>query len=289
MPTDADIDLHYRTWPTGLKCDDGGPEWGDRAVWVELHHKGPHRFWLDWGGRSVETHILFNKPASEMRVGGSLADDAFRDYGVRVRFVHFGKHGERARKRAPVYKRVLGSTSKRVRARANVWPSFIPGGCSGHQLVPRLRIASWWSRACGPPPSASALPRVTPARRSITAIYRRLRSSVDLRGPSRGGVMPLPRPYFHDWERRRVGGGPRPMRPVGQTRLSPRLCRNRGPPDSGPRGGRGVRIVNPRASAGRSPRTRAANLENRILRSRDRRRQTKRNRNLTHMSERQFH
>lgn len=24
-----------------------GPEWGDRVVWEELHHKDPHPFWLD--------------------------------------------------------------------------------------------------------------------------------------------------------------------------------------------------------------------------------------------------
>ena len=24
-----------------------GPEWGDRAVWEELHHKDPYPFWLD--------------------------------------------------------------------------------------------------------------------------------------------------------------------------------------------------------------------------------------------------
>lgn len=29
------------------KRDDGGPEWGDRAVWEELHHRDPHPFWLD--------------------------------------------------------------------------------------------------------------------------------------------------------------------------------------------------------------------------------------------------
>lgn len=47
MPTDADIDFLYRTYAATPKRDDGGPEWGDRAVWEELHHKDPYPFWLD--------------------------------------------------------------------------------------------------------------------------------------------------------------------------------------------------------------------------------------------------
>lgn len=47
MPTDDDIDLLYRTYSAGPKREDGGPEWGDRAVWEELHHKSPYPFWLD--------------------------------------------------------------------------------------------------------------------------------------------------------------------------------------------------------------------------------------------------
>ena len=47
MPTDDDIDLLYRTYSAGPKRDDGGPEWGDRVVWEELHHKDPYPFWLD--------------------------------------------------------------------------------------------------------------------------------------------------------------------------------------------------------------------------------------------------
>ena len=47
MPTDADIDLLYRTYSASPKRDDGGPEWGDRAVWEELHHRDPYPFWLD--------------------------------------------------------------------------------------------------------------------------------------------------------------------------------------------------------------------------------------------------
>ena len=47
MPTDEDIDLLYRTYAVGPKRDDGGPEWGDRIVWEELHHKDAYPFWLD--------------------------------------------------------------------------------------------------------------------------------------------------------------------------------------------------------------------------------------------------
>jgi len=47
MPTDGDIDLLYRTYSASPKRDDGGPEWGDRAVWEELHRKDPYPFWLD--------------------------------------------------------------------------------------------------------------------------------------------------------------------------------------------------------------------------------------------------
>ena len=47
MPTDADIDLLYRTYSSSPKREDGGPEWGDRAVWEELHHRDPFPFWLD--------------------------------------------------------------------------------------------------------------------------------------------------------------------------------------------------------------------------------------------------
>ena len=27
--------------------EDGGPEWGDRAVWEDLHRRDPYPFWLD--------------------------------------------------------------------------------------------------------------------------------------------------------------------------------------------------------------------------------------------------
>ena len=47
MPTDDDIDLLYRTYSASPKREDGGPEWGDRVVWEELHHRDPYPFWLD--------------------------------------------------------------------------------------------------------------------------------------------------------------------------------------------------------------------------------------------------
>lgn len=47
MPTDDDIGLLYETYSAGPKRDDGGPEWGGRAVWEELHHRDPHPHWLD--------------------------------------------------------------------------------------------------------------------------------------------------------------------------------------------------------------------------------------------------
>ena len=47
MPTDDDIDFLYRTYSSSPKREDGGPEWGDRAVWEELHHRDPYPFWLD--------------------------------------------------------------------------------------------------------------------------------------------------------------------------------------------------------------------------------------------------
>ena len=47
MPTDDDIGLLYETYSVQPKREDGGPEWGDRAVWEELHRKDPYPFWLD--------------------------------------------------------------------------------------------------------------------------------------------------------------------------------------------------------------------------------------------------
>ena len=47
MPTDEDIDFLYRTYSASPKREGGGPEWGDRAVWEELHHRDPFPWWLD--------------------------------------------------------------------------------------------------------------------------------------------------------------------------------------------------------------------------------------------------
>ena len=47
MPRDADIDLLYEVYSSSPKQGDGRPEWGDRAVWEELHRKDPFPFWLD--------------------------------------------------------------------------------------------------------------------------------------------------------------------------------------------------------------------------------------------------
>ena len=47
MPRDSDIDLLYDVYSASRKHDDGRPEWGDRAVWEELHRKDPFPFWLD--------------------------------------------------------------------------------------------------------------------------------------------------------------------------------------------------------------------------------------------------
>lgn len=44
---DSDIDLLYDVYSASRKHDDGRPEWGDRAVWEELHRKDPFPFWLD--------------------------------------------------------------------------------------------------------------------------------------------------------------------------------------------------------------------------------------------------
>ena len=43
----ADIDLLYDVYSSSPKQGDGRPEWGDRAVWEELHRKDPFPFWLD--------------------------------------------------------------------------------------------------------------------------------------------------------------------------------------------------------------------------------------------------
>ena len=43
----AIIDLFYDVYSSSPKQGDGRPEWGDRAVWEELHRKDPFPFWLD--------------------------------------------------------------------------------------------------------------------------------------------------------------------------------------------------------------------------------------------------
>lgn len=47
MPTDADIDFLFSVYSASPAREDGGPEWGDRAVWEDLHHRDPYPFWLD--------------------------------------------------------------------------------------------------------------------------------------------------------------------------------------------------------------------------------------------------
>ena len=43
----ADIDFLFSVYSASPSRDDGGPEWGDRAVWEDLHHRDPYPFWLD--------------------------------------------------------------------------------------------------------------------------------------------------------------------------------------------------------------------------------------------------
>lgn len=47
MPTDADIDFLFSVYSASPSREDGGPEWGDRAVWEDLHHRDPYPYWLD--------------------------------------------------------------------------------------------------------------------------------------------------------------------------------------------------------------------------------------------------
>ena len=44
MPTDADIDFLFSVYSASPSREDGGPEWGDRAVREDLHHRGPYPF-----------------------------------------------------------------------------------------------------------------------------------------------------------------------------------------------------------------------------------------------------
>ena len=47
MPTDADIDFLFSVYSASPSREDGGPEWGDRAAWEDLHRRDPYPFWLD--------------------------------------------------------------------------------------------------------------------------------------------------------------------------------------------------------------------------------------------------
>ena len=44
MPTDADIDFLFSVYSASPSREDGGPEWGDRAVREDLHHRGLYPF-----------------------------------------------------------------------------------------------------------------------------------------------------------------------------------------------------------------------------------------------------
>ena len=46
MPV-PDGDFLFSVYSASPSRDDGGPEWGDRAVWEDLHHRDPYPFWLD--------------------------------------------------------------------------------------------------------------------------------------------------------------------------------------------------------------------------------------------------
>ena len=39
--------LLFSVYSASPSREDGGPEWGDRAVWEDLHHRDPYPFWLD--------------------------------------------------------------------------------------------------------------------------------------------------------------------------------------------------------------------------------------------------
>ena len=65
MPTDGDIDFLCRTYSASPKREDGGPEWGDGAVWEEFHHGGPVPLvarLTDGSTRSIGTHFLPYNP-----------------------------------------------------------------------------------------------------------------------------------------------------------------------------------------------------------------------------------
>ena len=47
MPTDDDIDMLYEAYASNPKEADGPVEWGDRAVWNEMHHSTPYPYSID--------------------------------------------------------------------------------------------------------------------------------------------------------------------------------------------------------------------------------------------------
>ena len=47
MPTDADIDLLYEAYTSNPGEADGPVEWGDRAVWNEMHNSTPYPYSID--------------------------------------------------------------------------------------------------------------------------------------------------------------------------------------------------------------------------------------------------
>ena len=47
MPTDEDIDLLYELYAANPMEADGPVEWGDRAVWNEMHHGTPYPYSID--------------------------------------------------------------------------------------------------------------------------------------------------------------------------------------------------------------------------------------------------
>lgn len=47
MPKNKDFDYLYKTYSPYGQREDGGPVWGDKAVWEELHHRDPYPYWLE--------------------------------------------------------------------------------------------------------------------------------------------------------------------------------------------------------------------------------------------------
>ena len=70
MPTDADIDFLFSVYSASPSREDGGPEWGDRAVWDEPPPQAPVPVLaglMDGNGCSIGTHILSYKPKTAGR------------------------------------------------------------------------------------------------------------------------------------------------------------------------------------------------------------------------------